>query len=107
MNRESRLREALTKRFTPSYLALENESHAHSVAPGSETHFKLVMTSAAFDGQARLDRQRAVLSLLRGELDSGLHALTMRLFTPGEWETAKADFEMISPPCHGGSKHDR
>lgn len=107
MSRELRVRELLTERFRPVHLTLENESHAHSVAPGSETHFKLVMASAAFEGLGRLERQRAVLALLQGELASGLHALTMRLFSPGEWETAKADFEMESPPCHGGSKHDR
>lgn len=107
MSRELRLRGMLEESFRPVHLHLENESHGHSVPQGSETHFKLIMASERFEGMGRLERQRTVLDLFKGELSSGLHALTMRLFTPVEWETAKAEFVMTSPPCHGGSKNDR
>ena len=31
------------------HLGLENESHMHNVAPGSETHFRLVVVSPDFE----------------------------------------------------------
>lgn len=106
MSRETRLRGLLESAFAPQSLILENESHGHSVPSGSETHFKLVMVSERFTGRARIDRQREVMDALREEFSSGLHALTMRLFTPDEWEKVRDGFQMVSPPCHGGSQHD-
>jgi len=77
----------------------------HSVAPGSETHFKVLVVSAAFDGMNRVARQRKVNEALRDELAGGVHALTMRTLTPAEWESGgAAGFE--SPACKGGSKAD-
>ena len=81
---------------------IENESHKHSVKPGSETHFKVTVASAAFEGKSRLDRHRAVHAALRTELDTGLHALSIAAFTPDEW--ASAPERLASPACLGGSK---
>jgi BolA protein len=94
---ETKLRAALE----PVTLVVENESHMHNVPKGSETHFKVLVVSPAFDGLGRLDRQRKVNALLADEFKSGLHALTMRTLTPAEGDVA-GDF--ASPPCLGGSK---
>jgi BolA protein len=84
-------------------LAVENESRMHNVPPGSETHFKVLVVSAGFDGLSLVDRHRRVQDLLRDELRSGLHALTIRALTPAQWEQeGAAGFQ--SPPCLGGSK---
>lgn len=101
---EASIRQKVQDRFQPTYYELENESHGHNVPSGSETHFRLVVVSDAFEGKSRLDRQRMVNELFNEERARGLHALTMRTFTPVEWESARADFAMPSPPCHGGSK---
>ncbi|MES2963512.1 MAG: BolA family protein, partial [Bdellovibrionota bacterium] len=93
----------------PSRIArfeLVNESHAHSVGKNSETHFKMVLVSARFDGLSRIQRQRLVNDAIADELKGGVHAFTQRTLTPAEWEQGKASgFE--SPDCHGGSKHDK
>ena len=107
MSIETSMREKVISRFEPEYLELENESHTHSVPANSETHFRLLIVSASFEGKSRIDRQRLVNELFADERARGLHALTMRTFTPAEWESAKENFEMVSPPCHGGSKRDR
>ncbi len=101
---EESIRVKVTSQLEPEYLEVENESHGHNVPKNSETHFRLVVVSAHFDGQSRLERQRKVQDLFQEERTRGLHALTMRLMTPAEWDLVKADFQMQSPPCHGGSK---
>lgn len=103
---ETRLRQKIESSFAPLHLELVNESHSHSVPRNSETHFKMVLVSAKFEGLSRIQRQRLVHEVVAEELKSGVHALTQRTLTPGEWEQGKAaGFE--SPECHGGSKHDR
>ena len=49
--------------------------------------FMLRIVSADFDGQRALKRQQLVYSCLNELIKSGeMHAVTMRLFTPEEWE---------------------
>lgn len=100
------IRGKLEKAFAPTVLTLENESHSHAVPANSETHFKLILVSPAFEGKSRLDRQRMVTDLLEDERRRGLHALTQRVLTPVEWEQVKDSFEMVSPACHGGGKRN-
>ena len=103
MNRQQTIQDKLSRALDPVHLDIENESRMHSVPPGSETHFKVVVVSAAFEGLGLLDRHRRVNEALAEELRSGLHALTIRALTPGQWGTeGAAGFE--SPACLGGSK---
>jgi stress-induced morphogen len=104
--REQRILETLTGALAPVHLEVENESSQHSVPPGSETHFKVLIVSEAFTGKSRIDRQRLVNDALKSELQSGLHALTQRTLSPDEWEKQKATLQFESPECLGGSKHD-
>jgi BolA protein len=97
---ESKLQEA----FHPQHLEVLNESGMHNVPPGSETHFKVLVVSPAFDGLGLVDRHRRVNQTLRAELGSGLHALSIRALTPAEWGEGQP--EVASPQCLGGSKAD-
>ena len=45
---EAKLRDKLT----PQHLEVVNESHMHSVAPGSETHFKVIVVSSLCEGMS-------------------------------------------------------
>lgn len=103
MSRESRIRENLMKALAPTLLEIEDESHMHS-GPKSETHFKVLVVSGAFEGKSRIDRQRMVNDLLKAELQTGLHALTQKALTPAEFEIQKDALNFISPECRGGSK---
>lgn len=81
---------------------VENESHKHSVKPGAETHFKVLVVSDAFEGLPTLARHRRVHEALEAELAKGLHSLTLRAKTPAEEAASSTPFE--SPECLGGSK---
>ena len=61
---ESKIRTALD----PTHLEVVNESHMHSVPPGSESHFRLVVVSDRFEGQTRVARHQTINRLLAGEL---------------------------------------
>lgn len=105
MSRHDLIEDRLRHSFAPTHLSIENESHKHSVKPGSETHFKIVVVSAAFEGLGAVARQRKVNQALREAFDAGLHALTMHVATPAEWEASSVVRE--SPECLGGSKKAR
>jgi len=75
---EAKLKTALS----PSYFELVNESHMHSVPPNSETHFKLVLVSDAFEGMRPVARQQKVYALLTEELAGPVHALAQHTYTP-------------------------
>lgn len=92
----------LTQAFTPDHLEVINESHMHAVPPGSESHFKLVLVSATFDGLRQVRRHQAVYACLAEELQSGVHALALHTYSPAEWQITTG--APASPQCLGGGK---
>lgn len=103
MTRQERIQDKLSSALSPARLEVENESHNHNVPPGSETHFKVLIVSQAFEGSSTVDRHRKVHAALADELRKGLHALTLRALTPAELE-AQGVKDFVSPDCLGGSK---
>ena len=99
---QNNIERKLEDRFSPIVLEVTNESSKHSVPAGSETHFKVVVVSDAFEGKALVERHRLVYETLGDELRSGVHALTITSRTPAEWQ--KNGVAPTSPPCLGGSK---
>lgn len=101
---ETQILEKLKTGFQPIHLDVLNESHTHNVPANSETHFKVLMVSEAFEGQSRVARQRKVYQQLAEELEGPVHALSLRLLTPKEWEDSGQAEAPASPDCRGGSK---
>jgi stress-induced morphogen len=83
MNRQERIVDILSKALEPSSLSVMNESHKHKGHAGDdgtgETHFHIEMVSQRFEGLSRIACQRMVYDLLEAELQTGLHALSLRL----------------------------
>ena len=44
--------------FQPDHLEVINDSHNHNVPAGSESHFRVVMVTSAFDAKNSLARHR-------------------------------------------------
>ena len=95
---EAKVRQGLA----PSHLEVINESGNHNVPKGSESHFKLVIVSAKFEGQRTLHRHRMVYSILEKELAGSVHALALHTYTDEQWR--EVDDAPDSPNCHGGMK---
>jgi BolA protein len=81
----------LTEALAPLSLRVVDESHHHAGhghpgdrRHGNESHFRVEVVSAAFEGKSRIDRHRMVNELLAQELKEGLHALAVSARTPGE-----------------------
>ena len=73
----------------------------HNVPDGSETHFKVVIVAAAFEGERLIARHRRVNAALAEELAGGVHALALHTYTASEWRSRFGSAPM-SPPCLGG-----
>lgn len=88
MSVEATIREKLVRALAPARLEIINESHLHAGHRGSpgtgESHFRVLVVSAAFTGKSRLARHRLVNELLAEELKSKVHALTISAHAPGE-----------------------
>ncbi len=96
------INEQLESAFSPTHLLVENESHMHNVAPGSESHFKVTIVSEQFDGLMLIKRHRAVNQELKSILEI-IHALALHTMTPNEW-FEKGGAVAESPKCLGGGK---
>lgn len=100
-----RMEDKLTAALSPLRLEIEDQSHKHAghadriaalsrqgagtgghapVDGGGETHFKVLIVSAAFEGQGRVARQRLVYDILKDELAERIHALALTTQTPAE-----------------------
>lgn len=86
--RADRLRAALTDAFAPERLEVTDDSASHAghagARAGGQTHYSVLLVSAAFQGESRVARSRAVHAVLDAEFRDGLHALALTLRTPAE-----------------------
>ncbi len=82
------IRAKLTGAIAPFELVIEDESARHAGHAGAraegETHFRVRIVSRAFEGLSRVERQRRVYAVLKDELATRVHALSLTTLTPGE-----------------------
>lgn len=82
----------ITAALQPTTFEIYNDSHLHAHhgpmrgATSKETHFRLVITSEAFQSKMQPARHRLVYALLKDEMarEDGIHALQLRTMTPEE-----------------------
>lgn len=74
--------------LNPTRLEVVNDSAQHSGHMGDdgsgESHFSVLVESAAFAGLGRVQRQRLVNAALGGLMEGRVHALALRCLAPGE-----------------------
>jgi BolA protein len=82
------LQRKLTAAFAPDHLEIDDDSARHAghagSRPGGESHFNVVIRSAAFEGVGRVARQRMVYAALADELAGPVHALSVKALAPGD-----------------------
>ncbi|MBX7232540.1 MAG: BolA family transcriptional regulator [Bdellovibrionales bacterium] len=86
-NIENKIRQTLNI----EHLEVLNESKQHKGHQGfgTESHLKVIVVSLDFQGKSPVVRSRMIYSLAQEDFDQGLHALTVRCFTPEEWIKGK------------------
>ena len=82
------IEEKLVAAFAPDHLEVADESYLHAghagARPVGETHFRVIIVAAGFEGVSRLERQRRVMDVLSDEWSGPVHALAIRARTPAE-----------------------
>ena len=54
---------------------------------GTQDHWQVVVVSPAFEGKSMVEHQRMIMGILKTEIDSNeVHALSMKTFTPTQYE---------------------
>ena len=93
MNSE-RIRDVLSKRFSPHFIEVLDESHQHQGHPEARKsgggHYRLILVSDYFEGKNLLERHRAVYETLGTDKNDSMHALAIRAYTVKEWEEMDA-----------------
>ncbi len=86
--RTRRMEDKLKQSLSLFFLKIENESQQHSdhYSGDGETHYKILLVSPDFRGLSRIQRHQKVNQVLLNEFQEGLHALSLQVFSPEEWE---------------------
>jgi len=88
MRMSEKIKDKLEKAFQPEMLEIIDESHKHEGHAGhdgrGESHFRITIVSGVFTDRSRIERQRMVYEVLREEMQSRIHALSLKIFTPEE-----------------------
>ncbi|KAL3512427.1 hypothetical protein ACH5RR_025144 [Cinchona calisaya] len=90
LSRASRIKSKLQSALEATVVEVEDVSYQHAGhvavkdSGANETHFNVKIISDKFDGQNLVKRHRMVYDLLSDELQSGLHAISIKANTPKE-----------------------
>ncbi len=72
---------ALKDAFAPTHLNVQDVSESHrghaGFQEGGESHFDVVIRSAAFEGMSRLAQHRAIHKALGPDIVGAIHALAL------------------------------
>lgn len=72
------IKRVLSDFFSESTITVTGDGH----------HFEAVIVSSIFNDKTRIMRQRLVNDVLAKVIQTGeLHAISMKLWTPAEWES--------------------
>lgn len=85
--RVAAIRAALASAFAPDSLDVRDDSHRHAGHAGARDgrgHFHVDISSVAFEGQAPLQRHRAIYAALGKLMETDIHALSISARVPGE-----------------------
>jgi len=60
----------------------------HVDVKGDGHHFEAVIVSPAFRGKSRVQQHQLVYAALGERMQADIHALSMKTFTPEDWQQA-------------------
>jgi BolA protein len=84
--RREEIARRLNGRFSPTHLAVTDDSAKHEghagARPGGQTHFTVEIVAEAFRGKPRVEAHRMVYAALDGLFEEGLHALAITARAP-------------------------
>lgn len=87
--RVEKIKRLLEASLAPTRLELVDDSQSHAGHAGAMAgggHFYLTIVSAAFEGKTLVKRHQLVYGALGDMMRSDIHALSIKAFTPSEFE---------------------
>jgi BolA protein len=90
MNNSARIamiKQRLTEAFQPESLDIIDESHKHAGHAGARSgmgHFDVIIVSDLFRDKKLLERHRMVYEALGTAMQTDIHALSIKAYTPDE-----------------------
>ncbi len=90
-DREQQIRQCLEDTFHPTDLFIKDQSQLHAGHEGAKDgkgHFDVTIVSLTFDGKNRIERHRMVYDALGSLLESDIHALRIKAYTPSERQSS-------------------
>jgi BolA protein len=82
------IRQKLTEALQPDSLEIIDESHLHAGHAGAKSgkgHFQAIIVAKAFAGKNLLERHRMVFDALGEAMQTDIHALSIKAYTPDEF----------------------
>ncbi len=70
-------------------LIKETISTTYIQVEGDGSHFHAVIVSKDFEGKTPIERHKMVYSALGNSMKSDIHALSIKAYTPSQWENIK------------------
>lgn len=94
---QSKLETTIINALNPELLEVVNESYKHNVPKDAESHFKILAISNKFTNLSKIARHKMLFNLLATEFKN-IHALSLALYTPEEWQQ-KPNKQHSTPAC--------
>lgn len=86
-DRASLIEQQLIDAFSPIEIRVKDQSHLHEGHAGSQDgkgHFDVLIVADAFNGQSRIQRHRSVFEAVGELMQTDIHALRIKAFSPDE-----------------------
>jgi BolA protein len=89
----ARIEEKLRVALDPIEMELKNVSHLHEGHSGDngtgESHFQLFIVSKKFEDMSRVNRQRMIYDILKEDMKSSVHALSIKALSESDYNSSK------------------
>lgn len=96
MDTLTKIQTILQDQIGAEYVEIEDESHIHQHhqgrmnAPSGSGHYNLVVVSPQFAGKTMMQQHRLVYDALAAEMQTTIHALSIKAYTPSQWAEVSA-----------------
>ncbi|MFM8332530.1 MAG: BolA family protein [Candidatus Methylumidiphilus sp.] len=87
-NRTEKIRHLLQETLAPTHIEIYDDSQSHAGHAGARSgggHFYATIVAEAFAGQTLVRRHQAVYAALAEMMQSDIHALSIKAYTPDEF----------------------
>lgn len=90
-----RIQSLLTEHLPASVVQVVDQSHQHVGHQGRDPlstggHFAVTVVSPLFKDQTLMQRHRAIYSILSQDMGDTIHALTIKAYSPEQWQSLSA-----------------